>query len=88
VTSRCLGNDHDISVAGSWRDVTLPLRKTKQTYPLQTCYEHNMLPLLHAVCLKVLDFFLCGSENKQRLFPYTTLTDWFEEPRLSVFTAR
>jgi len=19
----------------------------------------------------------CGSENKQRLFPYTTLTDWF-----------
>ena len=57
VTSTCLGNDHDISVAGSWRDVTLPLRKTKQTNPLQTCYEHNMLPLLHAVCLKVLDFF-------------------------------
>jgi hypothetical protein len=21
--------------------------------------------------------FLCGPENKQRLFPYTTLTDWF-----------
>ena len=21
--------------------------------------------------------FLCGSENKQRLFPYTALTDWF-----------
>ena len=20
---------------------------------------------------------LCGSENKQRLFPYTSLTDWF-----------
>jgi len=20
---------------------------------------------------------LCGSENKQPLFPYTTLTDWF-----------
>ena len=20
---------------------------------------------------------LCGSENKRRLFPYTTLTDWF-----------
>jgi len=27
----------------------------------------------HTVCLCV----LCGSENKQRLFPYTTLTDWF-----------
>jgi hypothetical protein len=22
-------------------------------------------------------YVLCGSENKQRLFPYTTLTDWF-----------
>ena len=54
VTSRCLGNDHDISVAGSRRDVTLPLRKT---YPLQTCYEHIMLSLLHTVCLKVLVFF-------------------------------
>ena len=49
--------DHDISVTGSWREVTLPWRKTKQTYPLQTCYERNMLPLLHAVCLKVLVFF-------------------------------
>ena len=27
----------------------------------------------HTVCLCV----LCGSENKQRLFPYTALTDWF-----------
>ena len=29
----------------------------EKTYPLQTCYEHNMLSLLHAVCLKVLVFF-------------------------------
>ena len=27
----------------------------------------------HAQCICV----LCGSENKQRLFPYTALTDWF-----------
>jgi len=27
----------------------------------------------HTVCLCV----LCGSENKQRLFHYTALTDWF-----------
>ena len=27
----------------------------------------------HTVCLCV----LCGSQNKQRLFPYTALTDWF-----------
>ena len=31
---------------------------------------------------------LCGSENKQRLFPYTTLTDWVLQPIRSVFTAR
>jgi len=30
----------------------------------------------------------CGSQNKQLLFPYTTLTDWFLEPRRSLFTAR
>jgi hypothetical protein len=29
--------------------------------------------LHHAVYLCV----LCGSKNKQRLFPYTALTDWF-----------
>ena len=27
----------------------------------------------HTVYLRV----LCGSQNKQRLFPYTALTDWF-----------
>ena len=31
---------------------------------------------------------LCGSQNKQPLFPYTTLTDWFLLPRQRVFTAR
>jgi hypothetical protein len=31
---------------------------------------------------------LCGSQNKQRLFPYTALTDWFLYLRYSVFTAR
>ena len=29
-----------------------------------------------------------ASENKQRLFPNTTLTDLFLQPRRSVFTAR
>ena len=29
---------------------------------------------------------LCGSENKQRLFPYTALTDWFSQPRRSLCT--
>ena len=31
---------------------------------------------------------LCGSENKQGLFPHTALTGWFLQPRRSVFTAR
>jgi hypothetical protein len=31
---------------------------------------------------------LCGSQNKQRLFHCTTLTDWFVLLRRSVFTAR
>ena len=36
--------------------------------------EHSaILRFAHTVYLCV----LCGSENKQRLFPYTALTDWF-----------
>jgi hypothetical protein len=31
---------------------------------------------------------LCGTENKQRLFPYTALTNWFLLLRGSVSTAR
>ena len=30
---------------------------------------------------------LCGSENKQRLFPHTALTDWFSKPRLNIYCA-
>ena len=33
----------------------------------------KILRSAHTVYLYV----LCESENKQRLFPYTTLTDWF-----------
>ena len=32
-------------------------------------------------------YALYGSENKQRLFPYTALTDWFVLPRWSVYCA-
>ena len=31
---------------------------------------------------------LCGSPNKQRLFPYRALTDWFLKPRRCAFTVR
>jgi len=33
----------------------------------------KILRSAHTVYLRV----LCGSQNKQRLFPYTALTDWF-----------
>ena len=33
----------------------------------------TILRSAHTVYLCV----LCGSQNKQRLFPYTALTDWF-----------
>jgi hypothetical protein len=33
-------------------------------------------------------YVLCGSENKQRLFLYAAITDWFLQRRRSVFTAR
>jgi len=32
---------------------------------------HNFTFCPHSI------FVLCGSQNKQRLFPYTTLNDWF-----------
>jgi hypothetical protein len=41
------------------------VRTSSLTFPI--------LRSAHTVCLCV----LCGSENKQRLFPYTALTDWF-----------
>ena len=45
-------------------------------------YKFYVLPTQLYLCV------LCGSQNKQRLFPYTTLTDWFLQLRRSVFTAR
>jgi hypothetical protein len=35
---------------------------------------------IHKLCFLPTQLYLrvlCGSENKQRLFPYTALTDWF-----------
>ena len=44
--------------------------------------QFHVLPTQLYLCV------LFGSENKQRLFPYTTLTDWFVYPRRRVFNAR
>jgi len=40
---------------------------------VRTGFLYIILRSAHTVYLCV----LCGSENKQRLFPYTALTDWF-----------
>jgi hypothetical protein len=43
-------------------------------YYLYQQVQHSTIPRsAHTVYLCV----LCGSKNKQRLFPYTTLTGWF-----------
>ena len=38
--------------------------------------QFYVLPI-HCICV------LCGSQNKQPLFPYTTLTDWFLKQRFN-----
>jgi len=40
-------------------------------------FNTQILRSAHTVYLRV----LCGSQNKQRLFPYTALTDWILWPR-------
>jgi len=42
-----------------------------KVYTTCSCIDKSTLGP-HSVCM-----CLCGSENKQRLFPYTALTDWF-----------
>ena len=44
--------------------------KTYFMYHQFNIQKFCVLPTMH-LCV------LCGSENKQRLFPYTALTDWF-----------
>ena len=51
---------------------------------VRTGYLYIILRSAHTVYLCV----LCGSENKQRLFPYTALTDWFLQLIRSAFTAQ
>jgi len=41
------------------------------TYHQFTTHKSYVLPTQLYFCV------LCGSQNKQRLFPYTALIDWF-----------
>jgi len=56
-------------------------RKLKFTQPREDKWSLYVPPVQHSTILRsahtVHLCVLCGSENKQRLFPYSTLTDWF-----------
>jgi len=49
-------------------ETQLLLETPEKMFSIQQFY---VLPTQLYLCV------LCGSENKQRLFPYTALTDWF-----------
>jgi hypothetical protein len=52
------------------------IKRCHSSRPIGCCCQtphSTILRSAHTVNLCV----LCGSQNKQRLFPYTTLTDWF-----------
>ena len=68
-------------------------------HDVATNYRFRVLWLLHTpakfdiqqFCVLPQTVYLCvlyGSENEQRLFPYTALIAWFVERRRSVLTAR
>jgi hypothetical protein len=40
-------------------------------------YHQFNIQQLYVLSTQCIYVCLCGSENKQRLFPYTALTDWF-----------
>jgi len=50
-----------------------PLKVPVVTICTTVFNTNKFLRSAHTVHLRV----LCGSENKQLLFPYTALTDWF-----------
>jgi hypothetical protein len=54
---------------------------TTRLYCFKPIGHYMYHPVLHYITLgsapTVYLCVLCGSENKQRLFPYTALTDWF-----------
>ena len=70
--------------AGRVADLS-PSSSTEVKNTWSCCYLQGAVPRRRAECddkqsqtlCSVTQCVLCGSENKQRLFPYTALTDWF-----------
>ena len=63
-------------------------RSATEKKPVVTICTPGLTSTNSASALTEYLFVLCGSENKQPLFPYTALIDWFLWPRPRVFTAR
>jgi len=42
-----------------------------------SCVTRFNIHKFHVLPTQLYLYVLCGSQNKQRLFPYTALTDWF-----------
>jgi hypothetical protein len=63
----------DNNVHRSHKKFMLTHLKPSGHYIYHQCNIHEFNRLPHTMYLCV----LCGSQNKQRLFPYTALTDWF-----------
>jgi len=73
VLSVCACNRRDISMGIHFTSAFL-VRPSLTNTGLNYQVKHSVIPRsAHTVYLCV----LCGSQNKQRLFPYTTLTAWF-----------
>jgi len=51
----------------------ITILKPSGHYMCHQVLHSTILRSAHAMYLRV----LCGSDNKQLLFPYTTLTDWY-----------
>jgi hypothetical protein len=74
---------HGLKVQGEGRGTKFSPLKPSGNYMYQQVYHYKILRSAYTVYFCV----LCGSENKQRLFHCTALTEWFYN-RDGVFTAR
>ena len=64
---------YEMQVKPGGRQYTLNTLKTSGHYTYHQFQNSQIILSAHTGYLCV----LCGSQNKQPLFPYTTLTDWF-----------
>ena len=82
-----MGLDFECSVVYHWGPVCHSLRAYYYAYTYTTVdhlhtsghymYQQFNIHIFYVLPTQLFLCVLCGSENKQQLFPYTALTDWF-----------